>query len=117
MIETISADCAEKYIAFHSAIDILKNCSDATVCAYDTDAGYMLVSLGDDYNRKVDREIVAKLAAALEISLHKWAEEEKGGPCDCCCGCDDEVCDEEQSFKETISSLKEFLQRIEDDMK
>lgn len=125
MIETISADCAERYAAFYEAITILKDCTEATACAYDLDEGYLLVSLGGEFNkdRKVDRKVVDKLVSALDISLHKWAEEEDTCEKDCGCSCYDTFCDQfdaeavSSSVKDTITQIKDYLKRIEDDMK
>lgn len=116
MIETICTEDAADYGQFYAALYDLGQCSQATVSAYDLDKGYVLVSFGDDYDRKVDREVIAKLAASLEISLHKSAEQ----PCFCGCDCDCESeseATEEKAFRETICDLKAFLKRIEDDMK
>ncbi len=115
MIETICTDDAAEYGAFYSAMYDLGQCSPATVSAFDLDKGYVLISFGDTYDRKVDREVLAKLAAALDISLHKCAEgDDDEEAFDCCCA---GKCDDEQALKETICDLKAFLQRIEDDMK
>lgn len=112
MIETICTEDAVEYGTFFDAMYNLGQCSPATMSAYDLDKGYVLVSFGDTYDRKVDREVVAKLAAALEISLHKCTEADEE-PC-CCCGCEE---DDDKAIKDTICDLKAFLQRIEDDMK
>ena len=115
MIETMCTNDAADYGEFYSAMYDLGKCSPATVSAYDLDKGYVLVSFGETYGRKVDREVVAKLAAALEISLHKCTETDDVSCC--CCGCEEDSRDDEKAIKETICDLKAFLQRIEDDMK
>ncbi len=106
--------------------------STVAACDIDFDAdngveGFVVLSFGTGYGkeRMLDPAMAAKMANILNTNLFKLSEmereraaaEEEG---ECCCGCCDCASDEEvaaASVKETICTLKDFLKRIEDDMR
>lgn len=118
---------------FYDCLHQLGQFAPSTVAACDVDfdaengvEGYVLLSFGAGYgkDRLINPGMAAKMAGILNTNLYKLSEmeQERAAEEECCCGCCCDECepDEEEtvaSVKETICTLKDFLKRIEDDMR